>query len=249
MFPEESGMKSKRTQPDAATKSAGKAKSPKARKRVYLVDDHPMMLDAMRLLIDNEPELECCGGARTAEEAVSQIPQCQPDVVVTDITLPNRSGLDLIKDLTAMQPELLVLVYSMHDESFYAERALRAGARGYLMKEAGSEKMLEAIRHVLAGEVFVSPRMAAKILNLFSKPQPRGSDSTYGNLTDREFEIFRLIGRGKSTKEIAAQLHLSHKTVAVHRGHIKEKLQLASATELMHQAIQWTEAQSPREPI
>jgi DNA-binding NarL/FixJ family response regulator len=100
---------------------------------------------------------------------------------------------------------------------------------------------------VLGGEVFVSPKIAAKILNLFSKPQPRGSDSTFENLTDREFEIFRLIGRGKSTKEIAAQLHLSHKTVAVHRGHIKEKLHLASATELMHQAIQWTEAQSPRE--
>lgn len=244
-------MKSKSARQTSVTgKSPAQTKAPAKppRKRVYLVDDHPMMLDAMRVLIDNEPGLECCGGARTAEEAVSQISKCLPDVVVTDITLPSRSGLDLIKDLTAMHPDLLILVYSMHDESFYAERALRAGARGYLMKEAGSERMLDAIRHVLAGEVFVSPRIAAKILNLFSKPQPRGSDSNFENLTDREFEIFRLIGQGKSTKEIAAQLHLSHKTVAVHRGHIKEKLRLTSATELMHQAIQWTEAQSTREP-
>jgi len=217
-----------------------KSKEP-PRKRIFLVDDHPMMRDGMGRLIDSEPGFMCCGGAKSAEEAISEISRCKPDLVVTDITLPNRSGLELIKDLAASNPELPVFVYSMHDENFYAERALRAGARGYLMKEAGSEKMLEAIRQILAGEVSVSPAMASKILKGFSAPQPRGSHSPVHSLTDREFDVFQLIGQGKSTKEIAAKLHLSHKTVAVHRGHIKEKLGLTSSSELVHQAIRWAE--------
>jgi DNA-binding NarL/FixJ family response regulator len=222
----------------ASAAAVSKSKEP-PRKRIFLVDDHPMMRDGMGRLIDSEPGLMCCGGARNAEEAISEIYRCNPDLVITDITLPNRSGLELIKDLAATNPELPVFVYSMHDENFYAERALRAGARGYLMKEAGSEKMLEAIRQVLAGEVSVSAAMAAKILKVFSAPQPRGSHSPVQSLTDREFDVFQLIGQGKSTKEIASQLHLSHKTVAVHRGHIKEKLGLTSSSELVHQAIRW----------
>ncbi len=229
-------------------KSKSPAKSPARpeppRKRVFLVDDHPMMRDGMSRLIDSEPGLVCCGGAKTAEEALSEIPQCAPDLVITDITLPNRSGLDLIKDLIAMNPRMLVFVYSMHDEMFYAERALRAGARGYLMKEAGSEKMLEAIRNVLAGEISVSPKISAKILSIFSGASSTGASSEVEKLTDREFDVFQLIGQGKSTKEIAHLLHLSHKTVAVHRGNIKDKLGLTSATELTHQAIRWTEAKS-----
>lgn len=213
-----------------------------SRKRVFVVDDHPMMLDGMSRWIDSEPDLLCCGTARSAEEAISEIPRCKPALVVTDITLPNRSGLDLIKDIKAMFPETFVFVYSMHDETFYAERALRAGARGYLMKEAGSEKMLEAIHRVLAGEICVSPKIAAKILDIFSGQSPRGSNSRVEKLTDREFDVYQLIGEGKSTKEIAQRLHLSAKTVAVHREHIKEKLGVASATELMHQAIRWVEA-------
>lgn len=215
------------------------AKKTPARRRVFLVDDHPMMLDGMMRLIDSEPGLMCCGGAKSAEEAVGEIARCKPELVITDITLPNRNGLDLIKDIRAMSPEVLVFVYSMHDEMFYAERALRAGARGYLMKEAGSEAMLEAIRRVLAGEISVSPRIAAKILDLFSGAPARNSNSPVDKLTDREFEVYQLIGTGKSTKEIADQLHLSHKTVAVHRGSIKEKLGLASAAELVHHAIRW----------
>lgn len=215
-------------------------------KRVFLVDDHPMMRDGMSRLIDSEPGLTCCGGAKSAEEAIGEISRCKPDLVITDITLPKRSGLELIKDIVTMHPEIAVFVYSMHDENFYAERALRAGARGYLMKEAGSEKMLEAIRHVLAGEISVSAPMAAKILKSFSAPPARGSASPMQALTDREFDVFQLIGQGKSTKEIAAQLHLSHKTVAVHRGHIKEKLGLTSSSELVHQAIRWAETSSPR---
>jgi len=213
------------------------------RKRIFLVDDHPMMRDGMSRLLNSEPGLVCCGGAGSAEEAVNLISQTEPDLVITDLTLPQRSGLDLIKDLVAMDAGLLVFVYSMHDENFYAERALKAGARGYLMKEEGSEKMLEAVRRVLVGEICVSSRIAAKILTLFSGPKPRGSDSPIEKLSDREFDVFQLIGQGRSTKEIAGQLHLSHKTVAVHRGHIKEKLGLKTAGELVHHAIRWAESQ------
>jgi DNA-binding NarL/FixJ family response regulator len=131
---------------------------------------------------------------------------------------------------------------TMHDEMLYAERAIRAGARGYLMKEAGSEKMLAAIRHVLAGNIYVSDRIQAKILNAMHSPNQRTSASPVEKLSDREFEVFRLLGEGKTTKEIASQLHLSDKTVAVHRGHIKDKLGIKSATELMHTAVRWVEA-------
>lgn len=210
-----------------------------AKKRIYLVDDHPMLRDGMCRLLNSEPGLVCCGQAPSAEEAMSGIPEAAADLVITDITLPNRSGLELIKDLVAYQPGLPVLVYSMHDETFYAERALRAGARGYLMKDAGSEKMIEAVRRILGGEISVSPRIATKIMTFFQNPQARGSESPVEKLSDREFDVFKLIGEGKSTKEIAALLHLSHKTVAVHRGHIKEKLGLGSSGELVHQAIRW----------
>jgi DNA-binding NarL/FixJ family response regulator len=226
--------------------AAGDRREPPQR-RIFLVDDHPMMRDGMARLLDTEPGLMCCGGAKSAEEAIGAIERSRPDLVITDLTLPKRSGLDLIKDLAAILPDLPVFVYSMHDETFYAERALRAGARGYLMKEAGSEKMLEAVRRVLAGEICVSPKIAAKILTLFSGPKTRGSHSPIEKLTDREFDVFQLIGQGKSTKEIAHLLHLSHKTVAVHRGHIKEKLELTSSSELVHQAIRWTEAPHARD--
>jgi DNA-binding NarL/FixJ family response regulator len=210
-------------------------------KRIFLVDDHPMMHEGMSRILNSEPGLMCCGGVKSAEEALAEIPRCKPDLVVTDITLPGRSGLDLIKDLKAMFPELKIFVYSMHDEMFYAERALRAGARGYLMKEAGSEKMIEAIHRLLAGEIFVTPRIAAKILDLFSGGQSRAPSSPVERLTDREFEVYKLIGEGRTTKEIAARLHLSEKTVAVHREHIKEKLGIASAAELTHHAFRWVE--------
>lgn len=184
----------------------------------------------------------CCGGVNSAEEAMGLIPTLRPDLVITDITLPARSGLELIKDVRAACPETPVLVFSMHDELFYAERALRAGARGYLMKEAGSEKMLAAIRRVIAGEIAVSPGIAARILDIFSGHGARRSTSPIGKLTDREFEVYQLISEGKSTREIAAQLRMSGKTVAVHRGHIKEKLGLTSAAELLRHAMHWAEA-------
>ncbi|RYD79705.1 MAG: response regulator transcription factor, partial [Verrucomicrobiaceae bacterium] len=169
-----------------------------ARRRVFLVDDHPMMRDSLRRLIDGEPGLMYCGDAGSAESALSEVPRCKPELLITDITLPGRSGLDLIKDMKAAFPDVQIMVFSMHDEMFYAERALRAGARGYLMKEAGSEKMLEAIHRILAGEICVSPRIAAKILDLFSTQRPRGSNSPIEKLTDREFDVYQLIGQGKT---------------------------------------------------
>lgn len=223
--------------------SSRKKSNPKPpRKKIFLVDDHPMMRDGMGKLIDSEPDLLCCGTANSAEEALDVILSTQPDLVITDITLPGRSGLELLKDIRAAGLPTQILVFSMHDELFYAERALKAGARGYLMKEAGSEKMLEAIRRVLSGEIAVSPSIAAKILDIFSGQGNRRSSSPIEKLTDREFEVYQLIGDGKSTKEIGEQLHLSGKTVAVHRGHIKEKMGLNTATELMRHAVRWREA-------
>jgi DNA-binding NarL/FixJ family response regulator len=210
--------------------------------RVFLVDDHPIVLTGFTLMLNAQPDIEVCGAASSAEEAVQKAFAAKADLVITDITLPGRSGLDLLKDIVAMNPAQRVLVVSMHDETLYAERAIRAGARGYLMKEAGSEKMLAAIRHVLGGNIYVSERIQAKILNSMHAPSQRASASPVAKLSDREFEVFRLLGEGRTTKEIADQLHLSGKTVAVHRGHIKEKLELRSATELMHAAVRWVEA-------
>ena len=242
-------MKSKGRKVAASARGEPATPAPPPSHRVFLIDDHPMMLDSMRRLIETEPGLTCCGQARSAEEAVSLVMQCNPDIVVTDITLPNRSGLELIKDLGAMCPQVRVLVYSMHDELFYAERALRAGARGYLMKEAGSEMLLDCVKRIVGGEICVSPRIAAKILDLYSSPEPRRSQSPVEKLSDREFDVYQLIGLGKSTKEIADQLHLSPKTVAVHRAKIKEKLGIATATELAHHAIRWATSGAPKEGV
>jgi len=219
-------------------------KAPKTAKkhRVFLVDDHPIVLAGFTLMLNAQPDIEVCGSASSAEEAAGKIQSAKADLVISDITLPGRSGLDLLKDLMVANSRQSVLMVTMHDEMLYAERAIRAGARGYLMKEAGSEKMLAAIRHVLAGNIYVSDRIQAKILNAMHSPNQRTSASPVEKLSDREFEVFRLLGEGKTTKEIADQLHLSDKTVAVHRGHIKDKLGIKSATELMHTAVRWVEA-------
>jgi DNA-binding NarL/FixJ family response regulator len=165
-------------------------------------------------------------------------------MVLTDMTMPGRSGLEFIKDLRAADSDAAILVISMHDEAIYAERALRAGARGYIMKEAGGENLLAAIRQVLGGQVYLSPRMSASALDMFSGRRPRGSSSPIEKLSDREFEVFRLVGQGKSTRDIAQQLHLSTKTVDVHRAHIKEKLELKDVTALVRHAVRWVETQN-----
>lgn len=215
-----------------------------ARKRVFLVDDHPMMRAGLGHLIERQPDLTVCGEAANPAEALKGLPAARPDIILADLTMPGRSGLEFVKDLLAVAPTLSVLVVSMHDEAVYAERALRAGARGYIMKEAGGEAVVAAIRQILGGQAYVSPAMSARILDNLSGKKPRGSTSPIEKLSDREFEVFQLIGQGKSTRDIAEQLHLSSKTVDVHRSHIKEKLELKDATALIRHAVRWVETQT-----
>ena len=212
-----------------------------ARRSVLLVDDHPFMRAGLRQLIDRQPDLIVCGEAGNPAEAFQHLARGVPDLILTDLTMPGRGGLEFLRDIRAAHERVPILVVSMHDEGVYAERALRAGARGYIMKEAGGENLLAALRRVLAGEIYVSPRMSARILDAISTGRPRGSRSPIEQLTDREFEVFQLIGQGKSTRDIAAELHLSPKTVDVHRGHIKEKLGLRDVTALIRHAVRWVE--------
>lgn len=229
----------------SALAQAGARDRESSRKKLFLVDDHPMMRAGLTQLIAKQPDLEVCGEASDPAEALQQMTQSPPpDLLVTDITMPGRSGVEFIKDILAQYENLPILVVSMHDELIYAERVLRAGARGYIMKEAGGEKLLAAIRRVLSGQVYVSEQISAKILDSLSAKKPRGSRSPIEQLSDREFEVFQLIGHGKSTREIAKQLHLSPKTVDVHRGHIKEKLELKDATSLVRHAVRWVETQN-----
>lgn len=224
-----------------------KSNPKKAKKRILIVDDHPMLREGLAQLIGSETDLEVCGQAADAYQALEAVKSLGPDLVLADITLPGKNGLELIKDAQALHPGLSVLVISMHDESIYAERVLRAGGRGYIMKQEGGKKLLAAIRQVLNGQIYVSDKMAARILELFSgrRESPRSPIDT---LTDREFEVFQLIGLGKATKTIARQLHLSVKTVEVHRVNIKRKLKLRTAPELVHYAVRWVEGQERGEP-
>ena len=217
-----------------------------AKKRVLLVDDHPMMRQGLAQLINNEPDLLACYEAGTAAEALALVNKRGPDLVLVDISLPDRSGIDLVRDLHALRPELPVLIVSMHDEAIFAERALRAGALGYIMKQEGGKRMMEAIRRVLSGQISVSEHLTTSILASFADRRPECGCSPIERLTDREFEVFHLLGQGRTTREIADQLHLSPKTVEVHRLHIKRKLQLASAAGLIRHAVCWVEAHQPQ---
>ncbi len=213
----------------------------KNKKRILVVDDHPMMRQGLAQLVGAETDLIICGEAENAESALDCLKTLRPDLVLADISLPGKNGLELIKDFQALQPGLPILVISMHDESLYAERVLRAGGRGYIMKQEGGKKLMQAIRQVLDGKIYVSEKMSALILEMFSGRRAGAEGSPVENLTDREFEVFQLIGEGKGTREIAEKLHLSVKTVDVHRTNIKKKLKLESATELIRFAVRWSE--------
>lgn len=220
-----------------------KQKDSRSPKRILIVDDHPMMRQGLAQLITNEPDLTVCCEADTAAQALELAGRQKPDLVLLDISLPDKNGLELIKDIRALRPEALILVVSMHDETLYAERVLRAGARGYIMKQEGGKKLMEAIRSVLDGRVYVSEKISSRILELFSGHRPEAAGSPVERLTDRELEVFQMIGEGKGTREIAGNLHLSVKTVEVHRAKIKEKLKLKTATDLVRYATRWCEAQ------
>lgn len=232
-------MKPKKTVP---VRSVGAQAS--ARKKILLVDDHPMLRAGLAALVNQQLDLAVCAEADEPGKALQAIPRVKPDLVVTDLTMPGRGGLEFIKDVQAMHPGLPMLVVSMHDEMLYAERALRAGARGYLMKEAGGEKLLLAIRQILGGQVYVSERMSASLFDSMTTRRPRGSSSPIEKLSDREFQVFQLIGQGRNTRDMARQLSLSPKTVDVHRANIKEKLGLPDGTALVRHAVRWVETQN-----
>jgi DNA-binding NarL/FixJ family response regulator len=217
------------------------------RKRtVLIVDDHPIVRQGLAQLINQEKDLEVCGQAEDAHEALQAIRHLNPDLVVTDISLKDTSGIDLIKDLKIQYPSLPVLALSMYDEAVYGERALRAGARGYIMKQEATEKVVTAIRRVLAGEVYVSADMATKMVSKLIGGGPRQVGSSVERLSDRELEVFRLIGEGYGTREMADRMHLSVKTIETYRAHIKEKLAVEDANELLRVAIQWVNAELQR---
>lgn len=212
------------------------------RKRILLVDDHPMTRHGVSHLLNREPDLKVCGEVENAQLALATVKTLKPDLVLTDLTMPGKSGLDFLKDMTVLHPGVPVLVLSMHDESIYAERVLRAGAHGYLMKSEGGDKLIGAVRQVLQGGIYVSSGVSANLLNLLTGRATRQSDATMTRLTDRELEVFQLIGQGLSTSDIGKRLHISGKTVETHRIHLKEKLKLKTRSELATHAIRWAVA-------
>ena len=222
-------------------KPARPSKSAAKKSRVLIIDDHVMVRDGVAEIIKHESDLDVCGMATTANEGIEAIGKLKPDLVIVDITLPGKNGIEFIKDARSMQPELRILVMSMHDESLYADRVLRAGGRGYIRKQEGGDKLIEAMRRVLRGEIVVSEKMTGKLLEKFSGRKTM--DSPLEGLTDRELEVFQLIGQGKTMKEIGAELHLSPKTIEVHRSNIREKLGVTSAAELISYAARWSQTQ------
>lgn len=216
-------------------------KSLKGRTRVLIVDPLPIMRLGLAQVINAEPDLLVAGEAGTAEQALNLISARQADLVLTDLSLPDKSGLELVKDLRMFHPRLPVLVTSTQDENLLAERVLRAGGRGYVMKQAGAPTLLLAIRRVLSGQISVSDRVSSKLLEGFSG---RGKGSPLEELSDREFQVFQMLGKGAVTRDIAEQLRVSPKTVDVHRGNIKRRLRLRTGRELVRFAIRWAEAQN-----
>jgi len=207
--------------------------------RVFLVDDHPIVRQGLTLLINQEPDLEVCGEAESAWSVGAALAALSPDVLVLDISLNGPDGIDLLKNIRLTDANLPILVLSMHDESVYAERALRAGANGYIMKQEATEKVLVAIRRILQREVYMSDRMASRMLRQMVSKSAIPQAASIASLSDRELEVFRLIGDGHGTREIAEALHLSIKTVESYQAHIKDKLALPSARALVQRAIEW----------
>jgi DNA-binding NarL/FixJ family response regulator len=207
--------------------------------RVLLVDDHPVVRQGLALFIDRESDLTVCGQANDATSALQVIRNSTPDFVVLDISLEGPDGLELLKILRAEYPKLPVLVLSMHDELLYAERALRAGANGYIMKQEATDRVLTAIRHILGGDVYLSDRLTKRMLQQFVNGSAPPRDPL-AKLSDRELEVYRLIGTGHGTRQIADELHVSTKTIESYQAHIKEKLALRNARELVQHAVEWS---------
>jgi len=225
-----------------ATQRSGTAES---KLRILVVDDHPLMRDGIKQRINRESDLAVCAEAASAAEALDAVPKHNPEMVIVDVAMAGKNGIELVKDLKVRHPRLPVIVLSVYDESLYAERALWAGARGYVMKQESADVVVQAIRRVRSGEVFVSERVSAKILNRVSGRRQGPTESPIDGLSDRELEVFRLVGDGYGMHEIATRLHLSTKTVATHTEHIKHKLSLPSTRSLTRFAIHWARGDRP----
>lgn len=216
-----------------------------AKRQVLIVDDHPIFRNGIIQLINHEPDLRVCGEICSASQALGAVDELKPDIVVLDLSIQGTNGIELMKSIRALHPSLPALMVSMHDESIYAERALRAGARGYVMKAAPSEKVIEAIRRVLNGGIYLSEAIGGRLLDTFLNGRSTNAgSSTVEQLSDREIEVFRAVGEGRGTREIARTLFLSVKTVETHRAHIKEKLQLKTAPELVRAAVEWVNGEA-----
>jgi DNA-binding NarL/FixJ family response regulator len=214
-------------------------KSDEKKTNILIVDDHPIVRQGLAELVNHENDLVVCGQAEDAHQAMKAIKELKPNMAVVDISLKETSGMELIKDINAQYPNLPVLALSMHDESLYAERALRAGAKGYIMKAEATENVITAIRKILSGEIYLSDKMSARMMRKLVGRATEISTSPIELLSDRELEVFNLIGKGYGTRQISERLHLSIKTIETYRAHIKDKLNLADAAELLRYAVQW----------
>lgn len=213
------------------------------RKRILVVDDHAVLREGLVAQINREPDLVVCGQAGTARAAITAVEKLKPDLVLADLNLPGRQGLELTRDLRTLRPSLPVLVLSMHDPSLYAERVLRAGGRGYVSKQQSGGQLINAIRQVLSGQIYLSEEISTHLLGSFSGKAERPQTlSPVEQLTDRELEVFTLIGQARETKEISRRLGMSAKTVEAHRASIKRKLKLETGPELTRHAVLWVEA-------
>src|SRR3954466_2031598 len=237
-------LKKKPASPSALSSSSTALLEPEpvetpSKLKVLIVDDHPITRQGMKALINQQINLEVCGEADSAPLALEMLGKLQPDLAIVDVSLKTTNGLELTKNIKAHAPNLPILVVSMHDEGLYAERALRAGAMGYVMKQEAGEKVALAIQHLLRGEIFLSSRMKEKMLHRFVNKKREGMVFSIDTLSDREMEVFQLIGNGYSTRQIAQKLNLSSKTIDSYREHLKLKLNLDSGAELVRHAIQW----------
>jgi DNA-binding NarL/FixJ family response regulator len=209
--------------------------------KIFLVDDHPLVREWLTNLIHQQPDLAVCGESADAPHALQEISATRPEVAIVDISLKHGSGIELIKNLKVMQPGVAVIVLSMHDERLYAERALRAGARGYIMKSETAKKVILAVRQVLAGKIYMSESLAAVFAEKFVDGRLPAGGSLVEQLSDRELETFQLLGKGYETRQVAEMMKVSMKTVQAHCAHIKEKLKLTNAAELLREAVRWQE--------
>ena len=216
--------------------------APHRRKTVLIVDDHPVVRHGIAQIIRNETDLEVCGEAENAGSALEAMRRLQPDLAVLDISLQGTNGIELIKLMRAERPKLLILMLSMHDESLYALRAMRAGADGYVMKHEAMANVVQAVHEVFNGRPYLSPAMAAQVITKFAHRQAEGEVDAVERLSDRELEILELIGKGNEVRQIAKLLNLSPKTVETHRAHIKDKLDLKNSREVARFALQWLQA-------